>query len=44
MTRRLQVLHQRQGRGSQFKTKAERDAWLETQAADCEATLASAPT
>ena len=40
VTRRLQVLHQRQGRGSQFKTKAERDAWLETQAADCEATLA----
>jgi structural maintenance of chromosome 3 (chondroitin sulfate proteoglycan 6) len=39
VNRRLQVLHQRQGRGSQFKTKQERDAWLKEQVADCESTL-----
>ena len=39
VTRRLQVLHQRQGRGSQFKTKQERDKWLTEQVADCESTL-----
>ena len=39
VNRRLQVLHQRQGRGAQFKTKAERDAWLKDQVKDCEMTL-----
>ena len=39
VNRRLQVLHQRQGRGSQFKSTAERDAWLEDQVKDCESTL-----
>ena len=38
VNRRLQVLHQRQGRGAQFKTKKERDEWLGSQVADADAT------
>ena len=40
VNRRLQVLHQKQGRASQFATKQERDKWLKAQVKDCEGTLA----
>jgi structural maintenance of chromosome 3 (chondroitin sulfate proteoglycan 6) len=39
VNRRLQVLHQRRGRGSQFASKQERDKWLKGQIKDCEGTL-----
>ena len=39
VNRRMQVLHQRRGRGSQFASKQERDKWLKGQIKECEVTL-----